>query len=1003
MRKYLTFLTVLLLLTVLVSSSLAQQASATWALTNPTSGGTGLTAVTSGTVIAADEKFRGTEINGYSGTNSSQRIRMAGTNNSWAANLTAKIDTVYVQFAVSPKTGSTFTIAKVDLSICAASTSTMKAAIYYSTDPTFANPTEITYTTGNASNFLLSNALTSVAATPNITVPDGGTFYLRVYPWHESASVSTGKYMCLQNIIISGTSVSAASPFSATWPYEADDKVVTKGGITADQAYNKTMKFYGFTNLPTLDGVTLKVGAVQTVSQTWKAEPNPTDTLHFQYAVSPKTGGSLNVTSISMYLGGWFSQNLRAAVYYSKDATFTTKTLLIPDTALAGSKLAKFKSAINVTVNSGETFFLRVYPHNKAAEGWAKFVVVDSVVISGTGTGVNADAPAVKTTDATYISTTFVTTGGTVSNDGGADVTSRGVCWNKTGTPTTADSKLEGGSGVGQFVSSITGLTANTKYYLRAYAVNSAGTSYGTEIIFTTLTEKVVPTVTTNEASSVLAKTATSGGNVTAWGGDPITARGICWSTKNNPTINDGKTVNGKDLGTFTSMMSELKPNTVYFVRAYATNGIGTGYGNEVTFTTQAQAANVKKVVAADGSGDYKTVQAAFDAIPDNYTGTWTVFVKKGTYKEKIILTSLKSNVVLEGENKDNTILVYDDYSGRVVNGVTLGTSTCQTVAIDANDFIAKNITFQNTSTAAQAVALRIQGDRHAYYNCKLLGYQDTYYTWGGSGVGRVYMNNCYIEGSVDFIFGRDVVVFDKCTINVNRNGGTLTAASTDATTLFGYVFLNCKITANEIGFDGNAITNFVLGRPWQNAPRTVFIKCEEPATLNPAGWSTWNVTPAVYAEYKCFGPGSDTKQRLTSISKQLTDQEAATFTIANILSKNSSPTFSFNWMPDTTAVTAIEEEASLNAIPTKYELYQNYPNPFNPTTVIKYQLPKSGLVKIAVYDILGAEIMKLVNEEKPAGFYEVKFDAGRLASGVYIYRIQATDFVQSRKMLLLK
>jgi pectinesterase len=1003
MNRYITLFLTLLLFSVITVETYAQQASATWALSNPTAGGTGLTAVTSGTVVAVDEKLKGTEINGYTGTGSSQRIRMAGTNNSWAANLTAKIDTVYVQFAVSPKTGSTFSISNLSLSICAASTQTMKAAIYYSTDADFKNPTEVTYTTGGNNNYLLSNALTPVTATPNITVPSGGTFYLRVYPWHESASVSTGKYMCLQNVIISGTSVGAPTPFSATWPYETDDKVVTKGGITADQSYNPTMKFYGFTTLPTVDGVNLKVGAVQTTSKTWKAEPNPTDTLHFQYAVSPKTGGTLNITSISMYLGGWFSSNLRAAVYYSKDATFATKTLLIPDSALVGNKVAKLNSTVNVTVNSGETFYLRVYPHNKAAEGWAKLVAVDSVVIAGTGSGVNADAPAIKTTDATYISTTFVSTGGTVTNDGGADVTARGVCWNTNGSPTTANSKLEGGSGVGQYTSSVTGLTANTKYYLRAYATNSAGISYGNEITFTTLAAKVVPTVTTTAVTSILAKTAASGGSVTEWGGDPVTARGICWSTKSNPTVSDSKTVNGQDLGSFTSMMSDLKPNTVYYVRAYATNGIGSGYGNEVSFTTQAQAANVKKVVAADGSGDYKTVQAAFDAIPENYTGTWTVFVKNGTYKEKISLTALKSNVVLEGENRDKTILVYDDYSGRVVNGVTLGTSTCQTVAIDASDFLAKNITFQNTSTAAQAVALRIQGDRHAYYNCKLLGYQDTYYTWGGSGVGRVYMKNCYIEGSVDFIFGRDVVVFDRCSININRNGGTLTAASTDATTLFGYVFLNCKITANEIGFDNNPITSFVLGRPWQNAPRTVFIKCEEPATLSPAGWSTWNVTPAVYAEYKCFGPGSDTKQRLASISRQLTDQEAATYTVANILSKNTSPAFSYDWMPDTTIVTSIEEEELMNSLPTKYELYQNYPNPFNPTTSIKYQLPKNGKVKISVYDILGSEIYKLVNEEQAAGSYEVKFNAANLASGVYFYRIEASDFIQSKKMILLK
>ena len=125
-----------------------------------------------------------------------------------------------------------------------------------------------------------------------------------------------------------GVAKGEETPATAIWPYETDDKVITKGSITASQSYFKTMKWYGTTNLPTTAGVTLKVGAIQTVSKTWKAEPNPTDTLFFQYNIAPKSGGTLVVNQVSMYLGGWFSSNIRAAIYYSKDSTFATKNAL---------------------------------------------------------------------------------------------------------------------------------------------------------------------------------------------------------------------------------------------------------------------------------------------------------------------------------------------------------------------------------------------------------------------------------------------------------------------------------------------------------------------------------------------------------------------------------------------------------------------------------------------------------------------------------------------------
>jgi len=146
-------------------------------------------------------------------------------------------------------------------------------------------------------------------------------------------------------------------------------------------------------------------------------------------------------------------------------------------------------------------------------------------------------------------------------------------------------------------------------------------------------------------------------------------------------------------------------------------------------------------------------------------------------------------------------------------------------------------------------------------------------------------MKNCFIEGSVDFIFGRDLVVFDSCTIHEIRNSGTLTAANTDQTSLYGYVFRNCTILADSIGYDSNPITTFYLGRPWQSSPRTVFVHCYEPATLDSTGWLAWNVTPALYAENRCYGPGSNSSSRV-KWSSQLSDSAADSYTLKNIFSK---------------------------------------------------------------------------------------------------------------------
>ena len=205
-------------------------------------------------------------------------------------------------------------------------------------------------------------------------------------------------------------------------------------------------------------------------------------------------------------------------------------------------------------------------------------------------------APTVDTAAISNIAATSATGGGDVVADGGDTVTARGVCWSTSESPTTADSKTTDGTGTGEFTSSITGLTTGTTYYVRAYATNSVGTSYGSQVSFTT---NAVPTVTTAAVTEITTTTATSGGNVTDDGGETVSARGVCWSTSTNPTIGDDKTTDGTGTGEFTSSITGLAAGTTYYVRAYATSSVGTAYGSEIEFTTGIS------VTASGGSADY--------------------------------------------------------------------------------------------------------------------------------------------------------------------------------------------------------------------------------------------------------------------------------------------------------------------------------------------------------------------------------------------------------------
>ena len=290
-------------------------------------------------------------------------------------------------------------------------------------------------------------------------------------------------------------------------------------------------------------------------------------------------------------------------------------------------------------------------------------------------------------------------------------------------------------------------------------------------------------------------------------------------------------------------------------------------------------AGKIDIVVATDNSGDYSKVQDAINAVPDNNAVRKVIFVKKGKYVEKIIVPYKKTNITLVGENVDSTIISYNDAS---LETIALNTFNSYTIRVDADDFEAMNITFENTATSAQAVALHTNGDRQTFLHCRIIGWQDAFFS---NIRRRNYLKDCFCQGAVDYLFGFGIVLFDSCQINMVKTGGYMTAAATSENYKFGYVFMNCKLGSPA------SVTSYYLGRPWFAHSHTVLYKCWESSSVNPAGWYAWakREDTCYYREYKCTGPGAATSSRVV-FGKQLTDQEAQSYVLDSIFSKNSFP-----------------------------------------------------------------------------------------------------------------
>ena len=302
--------------------------------------------------------------------------------------------------------------------------------------------------------------------------------------------------------------------------------------------------------------------------------------------------------------------------------------------------------------------------------------------------------------------------------------------------------------------------------------------------------------------------------------------------------------------------------------------------------------------VARDGTAEFRNVSEAIEVCRAFMEYHKVIYVKKGIYKEKLVIPQWLTNIEICGEDRDQTIITWDDHANIPMalsswplvisqqptantQQPKLGTFRTFTLKIEGSKITLKNITIENNSARlGQAVALHTEGDRLTFVNCRFLGHQDTIYT--GNAKTRLYFKDCYIEGTTDFIFGPSTAWFEHCQIFCKANS-YITAASTPQDVAYGYIFNNCSISCDQ------GVNKVYLGRPWRDYGYTLFMNCHLPRQIRPEGWHQWRpeaVKTARYMEYNNTGEGADVSKRVTW-SRQLTKKEASRITLEAVFAIN--------------------------------------------------------------------------------------------------------------------
>ncbi len=464
-------------------------------------------------------------------------------------------------------------------------------------------------------------------------------------------------------------------------------------------------------------GALITDGGVRILEQgvCWDTIPNPTITKNKKVDVSGKSVFSDTIFGLKpnkVYHIRAFATNF-TGTSYGKDETFTTLNAGIPATVpVLSTNIVVFigtttaQSGGNITADGGSSIISRgvcwstsANPTNALSTKTSDGTGIGSYISNLTGLTAstlyhvrayatnaigtaygnevtfttlapvtNPTVPVLFTNSITSIGPTSALSGGVTTSDGGSTITSRGVCWSTASNPTISlSTKTSDGTGPGSFSSNITGLSPSTTYHVRAYATNSTGTGYGSDLSFTTTATATIPTLTTNAISAITVSSASSGGTISTDGGSAVTARGVCWSTSSGATVAlSTKTADGSGTGSFTSSITGLSGSTLYYVRAYATNAVGTAYGNEVTFTTSAGSSNTTGTLSVS----VLTVAPGGGYSPKNVVAIW-IETNAGVF--------VKSLLVYANARKVDLTTWYPNSAGNVVNAVTGATQSSNT------------------------------------------------------------------------------------------------------------------------------------------------------------------------------------------------------------------------------------------------------------------------------------------------------------------------------------
>ena len=829
-----------------------------------------------------------------------------------------------------------------------------------------------------------------------------------------------------------------------------------------------------------------------------------------------------NITATSASSGGDATNDNGESITEKGVCWSITENPTISDSHTSdGTGTGAFTSSIT-GLTKGTTYYIRAYATNSVGTGYGNNVTFTT----------NGPPTVTADTTVTEITTTTATSSGEVTDNNGESVTERGVCWNTSQNPTTANSHTSDGTGTGTFNSSITALSQGTTYYIRTYATNSLGTGYSDNVSFTT---DDIPTVTTTDIYSIGVTTAICKGNVTSDNGDSVTERGVCWSTSTNPTLSDSYAASDSSgEGEFDANISGLSRDTKYYARAYATNSLGTSYGSNLEFTTQFQ---LRNMLNFDGVDNYTSTSLTFpipgtieswvkfDNVGDatifhNYSASnygWTIIIADGGHiigytsaasimKSTTVISSgkwyhialtwskyfdgsnykLAASLLINGNIEVNKSDIHIDNPGSLF---TIGARNNQTNFLNGqidelriwnvtktetqirtnmhkeidptdtdlfcyysfdnadgtslpdkttNNYIGTLNNMENEDweiatapsgnygtsvrsdnpTPAGATGKTITADiSSTVTSSNYLGI----YTWGDGDTpisGEIYPSG--ISQRVNIVWGikefGDVtadLVFDYSGVpGITDDSSLRLLKRTNSNSAWGDVTSSATQNSSAHTFSMTGLSSFSEFSIADNGENTLPVELniftansvDGNITLN---WSTatevnnygfevqrssLSASP-VRTEWETLGFVEGHGNSNASNNYSFTDTNPPSGTLEYRLKQIDTDGSSKYYYTD-----AVEIEA-----PKVFKLVQNYPNPFNPTTVITYSIPNASDVTLKVYNIIGEVVSTLINQHQKAGKFNVTFNASNLPSGVYFYSIQAGQYSSVKKMLLLK